>query len=468
VRRVAIIILTVSLLASCSSSSKPRAQAPAPAAQGSTVDADAVGVADWTQYGHDLANARLNSHETQITHDTVARLTKSWERDGLVGVSGTPTISGNTVYFGDWKGMLHAADVATGRDRWTTAVGGWVIGAPALAGDAVYASSGANLYRVDAATGHIRWKAVVDTHSITQINASPVVVDDVVLQGVASIEDATNGGDNSFRGSIAAYDTATGNVRWRFFTTPNDKTAGDDVGIWSTPAVDRARGVLYVGTGNTSSEPTAPLADSIIAVDYHTGQLKWSRQFTSPDVFGGGNFKGPDADVGASPNLWTSNGRAFVGAGDKAGVYHALDRDTGAVVWDTRLSQGGFFGGTIGSAAFVDGKLIASANDGKTMNSSEVFALDPATGKKVWVSQQFAKTIFAPVSAVPGIAFVGTSDSVMTALDSATGKPLWTFHPPDKTACGPSIVGGRVIWGYGYSLFGGPGKGGVISFTLPS
>lgn len=432
---------------------------------GSTVEAEA---ADWMQYGHDLANARLNTHETSITHESVARLTKSWERDGLTGVSGTPVVAGNTAYFGDWKGTMHAVDIATGTDRWTTPVGGWVVGAPAVEGDAVYASSGATLYRINAATGHIDWKAVVDTHSITQINASPVVVDDIVLQGVASIEDAVPDVDHSFRGSIAAYDVATGAVRWRFFTTPNDKTAGDDVGIWSTPAVDRARGVLYVGTGNTSSEPTAPLADSIIAVDYHTGTLKWGRQFTNPDVFGGGNFKGPDADVGASPNLWTSNGRAMVGAGDKAGVYHALDRDTGAVVWETRLNNGGFFGGTIGSAAFVDGKLIASANDGKTMKTSAVFALDPATGKKLWVSQPFSNTIFAPVSAVPGVAFVGTSDAVMTALDTATGKPLWTFKPPDKTACGPSIVNGRVIWGYGFSLFGGPGKGGVISFTLPT
>ncbi len=53
-------------------------------------------------------------------------------------------------------------------------------------------------------------------------------------------------------------------------------------------------------------------------------------------MFSAGNPTGKDADVGASPNLWTSNGRDLVGAGDKAGVYHALDRDTGQVVWETR------------------------------------------------------------------------------------------------------------------------------------
>ena len=88
------------------------------------------------------------------------------------------------------------------------------------------------------------------------------------------------------------------------------------------------------GTGNNYSEPTGPLADSILAIDYKTGELAWSRQFTAPDVFSAGNPTGKDADVGASPNLWSSNGRALVGAGDKAGVYHALDRDTGQLVWE--------------------------------------------------------------------------------------------------------------------------------------
>ena len=31
---------------------------------------------------------------------------------------------------------------------------------------------------------------------------------------------------------------------------------------------------------------------------------------------------------------------------------------------------------------------------------------------------------------------------------------------------GRIVVDGRVLWGYGFALFGGPGKGGVISFTV--
>src|SRR6185503_6767212 len=124
---------------------------------------------------------------------------------------------------------------------------------------------------------------------------------------------------------------------------------------------------------------TGPLADSILAIDYRTGKLEWSRQFTYPDVFSAGHPQGKDADVGASPNLWTADGRDFVGAGDKGGTFHAVDRDTGKVVWTTHLTPGSAFGGEIGSAAFVDGKLIATSNVG-----------DPASNFPTNVTKVFA------------------------------------------------------------------------------
>ena len=45
-------------------------------------------------------------------------------------------------------------------------------------------------------------------------------------------------------------------------------------------------------------------------------------------------------------------------------MFHALDRDTGEVVWETPLTPGSVFGGEIGSAAFVDGRLVRRSNVG--------------------------------------------------------------------------------------------------------
>ena len=332
-----------------------------PPQTGSVADS---GGADWPVYGHDASNTRTNVSESAITAASVTTLTKRWSKDGLVGVTGTPTVSNGVAYFGDWQGTVWAVRADSGEVVWKSAIGGTIVGAPAITDDAVYASSDHTLFRLDRATGTKAWQAVTDDHPQAQINASPVVIGDLVIQGTASFENILKKDQYTFRGSIAAYNTTTGTRKWKFFTTPGDATAGPGAGIWSTPAVDEARGLIFVGTGQSLQEPTAPLTDSLLAIDYQTGELKWSKQFTYPDVFSAAHPQGKDADIGASPNLWTSDGRDLVGAGDKGGTFHALDRDTGEVVWDTALTPGSFFGGEIGSAAFVDGKLVVSSNVG--------------------------------------------------------------------------------------------------------
>jgi polyvinyl alcohol dehydrogenase (cytochrome) len=424
-------------------------------------------------YGHDHSQTRTNVAERGITRDNVAGLATTWEIPDLVGVTGTPTVVDGIVHFADWKGQVWAVRAETGETVWTSMVGGPIVGAPAIDGDAVYVSAGSTLRRLDRSTGEQQWEVATHDHPQAQISASPVVVDGIVLQGTASFENFLAKDEYMFRGSMGGYDSDTGEQLWNFYSTPGDETAGAGAGIWSTPAVDVDRGLLFVGTGQGLSEPTPPMADSLVAVDYRTGRRRWSTQFTYPDVFSAASPTGKDADVGASPNLWASDGRDLVGAGDKGGTYHALDRESGEVVWETRLTPGSAFGGEIGSAAFVDGTIVASSNVGDPetnapINVTHLFGLDPATGDKRWTSEELSGKIFAPVGAVPGVAFCGTDEGNLVAVDTETGATLWSMDAPAKTACGPSIVGGRVLWGYGFVLFGGPGPGGILAMEIGS
>jgi polyvinyl alcohol dehydrogenase (cytochrome) len=455
--------------AGCSSSGPHRADSSSTSARRGSI-ADSGTTAGWSTYGHDLANTRFDPRERTVTAATVSTLRQRWSIDGLVGVTGTPAVSDGVAYFDDWTGTVHAVTAATGRQVWATKIGGQFVAAPAVTRDAVYAAVGTQLYRLDRKSGRVQWKVRTDTNAFAQINASPVVVGNLVIQGTAGFENIVKEAHYTFRGSIAAYDARSGERRWKFFTTRNTPEDGPGVGVWSTPAVDVRRGLLFVGTGQSLAPRTSPLADSLLAIDYRRGTLKWSRQFTYPDVFSAGHPEGKDADVGASPNLWTSNGRDLVGAGDKGGTFHALDRETGAVVWQRQLTPGSAFGGEIGSAAFVDGKLITTSNVGDPATNAptdktKVFALDPATGRIEWMAAPLEGKVFAPVSTVPGVAFVGTDRGALIALDTRSGSRLWTHQAPAKTACGPSIVDGRVLWGYGFILFGSPGPGGVISFS---
>lgn len=422
-------------------------------------------------YGHDYSQTRTNVSETKITRANVTKLAKTWEIPDLVGVTGTPTVVDGIAHFADWKGQVWAVRAESGEKLWTTMIGGMIVGAPAIDGDAVYASAGNMLFRLNRRTGEQEWKVATHDHPQAQINASPVVVDGIVLQGTASFENMVRKDEYLFRGSIGGFDAATGKQKWNFFSTPGDATSGAGAGIWSTPAVDTSRGLLFVGTGQGLSEPTPPMTDSLVAIDYRTGEKRWSTQFTYPDVFSAASPKGKDADVGASPNLWSAGGRDLVGAGDKGGTYHTLDRETGKVVWETQLTPGSAFGGEIGSAAFVDDTIIASSNVGDPetnapTNVTHLFALDPTSGAKRWTSEELTGKIFAPVGAVPGVAFCGTDQGRLLALNTATGEALWTMDAPAKTACGPSIVDGRVLWGYGFILFGGPGPGGILALEV--
>ncbi len=428
-----------------------------------------TGDTGWTQFGHDLANSRWNPDEEAITTETAADLTEAWSIDGIVGVTSSPTIADDVAYFGDWTGAVHAVDVATGEPVWTTELGGSVIGSVPVDGDALYASTGVTLYRLDRATGDVVWEATVDEHPFAMVSASPVVADGIVLQGVASGEVTVPQDDYTFTGSISGFDADTGDLAWRFDTTPGDETAGAGVGIWSTPAVDVDRGVLYVGTGNTYEAPSAPLADSLLALDLHSGELVWSRAFTHPDVWSAGDPRDEDADVGTAPNLWSVGDRALVGAGDKNGVYHALDRETGDVVWEAELTPGSTFGGVNGSSALVDGVVVVTSNIGDpetnaSTNVTTVSALDATTGERRWQVEEEGM-VFAPVSAAPGVAFVATTLGVMLAYDLDTGEELWRHEAANAVGAGPTVVDGALLWGYGYSLFSGPGQGGLIAFT---
>src|SRR5690606_30104054 len=91
---------------------------------------------------------------------------------------------------------------------------------------------------------------------------------------------------------------------------------------------------------------------------------------------------GADADVGAMPNLFTVDGVDAVGVGDKAGTYRALDRETGEVLWERHLTEGGLQGGVMASAAVADGTIYVASNEAS--QDAVLFALDADTGEEVW------------------------------------------------------------------------------------
>ena len=491
---------------------------------------------DWPMYGHNVCNTFSARGETAITLQSAPKLGVKWSFDAAGDISATPAVVAGQVYVPDWGGMLNRIDAATGKAVWSKSVADlagfgsaaseWDGGAPdqiisrgtpvVTNGMVIFGlrrttwnfpGSLAYMVAVDENTGALRWKTLVDSHWAAIVTASPVLEAGRIYVGVSSMEEdlsITPGYTCCiFRGSVAALDVTTGDIVWQtnmiddnvYFQSGD---GGPDAGttlsgmsgapVWSgAPAVDRKRRSLYVTTGDNYSAPPGvhiPIdgdrAESIVSLDLDTGAVKWATKMTCvpDDIFSFANPLGPDLDFGGGANLFPAkvNGvtEDLVGAGQKSGVYWAVDADTGAIVWQKQVGPSGRFGGIHWGTAVDGWNVYAGVNDesgmayrlggkgpsaGKQTTVGSWAALDPATGDMRWQVANPAMTapltgasVNAPVVTVNGVLFAGSMDAhgTMYALDTRSGAVLWSFKSGGTVYGSPAISNGTVYWGCGF------------------
>jgi polyvinyl alcohol dehydrogenase (cytochrome) len=465
-------------------------------------------------------------------------------------VSATPTVAGDAVYFPDWAGNLYAVNKDTGQLIWSHKISDYdgfstaiSRSSPAVYNDELIFGDnenpnadhqGANMIAVDRYTGDLKWIIEIESYPAAIITGSPVVYDGTVYVGVSSNEESTLASEATyteccaFRGSVVALDADSGAILWQTYDMPPNNGALDlysGGAIWQPPAIDPGRGLLYIGTGNNYTVPANVEAcqqqaaaagntttdctaaddyfDTALALDIHTGQVKWANKLynttagmvnwfykTMPyDAWTTGcrvvpvpincpPLPGPDYDLGGSgPNLFPH----MVGFGQKSGVYWAFDPDNGHVLWSTFVGPAGT--GTLGGIEWgtaTDGQRIyAEVADsghvnytlipsGTTIDYGSWSALDPATGKILWQTADPTpgSEDFGAVSVANGVVYAGSQSSTgyMYGLDAATGKILWSFESGGSVDDGPSIVNGFVYWGSGYKI--GTNNNKVYAFTL--
>jgi polyvinyl alcohol dehydrogenase (cytochrome) len=435
---------------------------------------------EWPVPNHDKQNSRTNPAETHISPDNVARLAPRWHIDGLSAVTGTPVVVDGVVYFGDWSGVFHALRTSDGTEIWSRPLGSPIRPSALVAGDRVYAAeSDGTLTAMRRDTGDVVWTATLDTQPLLSIDSSPVLAGNTIVIGIASFEQGIRKPDYTFRGNVVGLYADTGQERWRVYTSQNDATSGAGVSVWSTAAVDEARKLVFIGTGQTYEQPASPRSDSLVAIHYETGEVAWVHQFTPNDVFtiaGGG--PGPDADVGASPNLFSIGTRDVVGVGQKNGFYHVLDRETGDTVWEVQLPGGGPLGGVMVTAAVHDGVIYVNSNHwvafgifsgvNSPLDTSATFALDARDGTILW-QRPMPAPMFGAMSSANGVVYQGTIDGTVHGLSAADGTQLWSDQPGGGIAGGFSIVGGTLYAGRGFWFFTPPASpaGGFVAYSLP-
>jgi polyvinyl alcohol dehydrogenase (cytochrome) len=491
---------------------------------------------DWPMFGQNTANTASNSQSGAISTNNVNQLQAKWTFTTGGDVTARAAVVNEVAYFPDWAGNLYAVRASNGNLIWShqladygLASGTYSRTSPAVANGVVYigtqwVSSGPTgwLLAIDAKTGSLLWKMQPDTSNpFPVITGSPVVANGIVYVSMTSNEEFAAGLNPRYpccsaSGSVVAVSTATGAKLWQTFTVPNGYSGG---AVWgSNPVVDAARGKVFVGTGNNYSHPTDPTylacvaaggseatclspddhADSILALDMNTGAIKWATRLMNWNQFGVVNGSddwntacfippftncptsaGPDYDFGSAPNEITyqspTGPKTIIGAGQKSGIYYALDPDTGAVLWTTQVGPGSSLGGIEWGSA-TDGTRIYVAICNlygipySAGSAGSWAALDPATGAILWqVPDPNGAIDIGPMTVANGVVYAGsmatdTSKPTMFALNATNGTILWSFVPGVSVNAGATIVNSAVYWGSGYSHLSPLGTGGNKTF----
>ncbi|MBX2818728.1 MAG: PQQ-binding-like beta-propeller repeat protein [Rhodothermaceae bacterium] len=172
------------------------------------------------------------------------------------------------------------------------------------------------------------------------LNTPGYVYDDMIIIGAIVSEDVP--------GAVRAFDVRTGERKWIFHTLPRPGQPGSETwpegylektggaSDWSGLAIDTTRGIVY-----SSTETAGPdfyggdrygenlYANSLIALDAHTGERLWHHQFVHHDLW--------DMDNPTPPTLLTVTHEGkkvdVVAQGTKMGFLYVFDRETGEPLW---------------------------------------------------------------------------------------------------------------------------------------
>lgn len=180
-------------------------------------------------------------------------------------------------------------------------------------------------------------------------------------------------------------------------------------GIFGSAVV--ADGIVYVGSRD----------GNLYALDDVTGKRLWTASVCPPDseapdpmseedeYYSSDEF--PETGIMATPAV--DNMNVYIGGLD--GMFHAYDRKTGELRWETRT------GGRLTSSPLLADDLVIVGS-----RSGRLGAMNRADGKRVWVYRAEGPINSSPAFA-DGLVVVGTSDGVV-AIRASTGKREWRFQ----------------------------------------
>lgn len=321
----------------------------------------------WLTGGRDFQQTYFSPLK-QIDTSNVAELGYAWhyDFDSEHGFESTPSVVDGVMYATGPTGTVTALNAKTGVELWgfkpqinpasirRVCCGVVNRGLALWRGKVFVASLDGYLYALDIKDGSVVWKqdTITDHERGYTITGAPYIAKDMVLIG-------NSGAEFDARGYVTAYDTASGQQRWRFFTVPGNPGNGFEhpelataaktwdpnslwqVGlggtVWDAMAYDPKLNLLYVGTGNAAPYPRKLRSPSggdnlylasILALDPDSGELVWYYQTTPGDNW---DFTATQKMILADLTI-KGKQRQVIMQAPKNGFFYVLDRITGELL----------------------------------------------------------------------------------------------------------------------------------------
>lgn len=191
-------------------------------------------------------------------------------------------------------------------------------------------------------------------HDITPVgnigNTSPAtIVDDIILVPPSLAAGFRPKSKTNSPGDVVAYDVRTGDVLWKFKTVPEDGEEGAETweqnskaytgnaGVWTSISVDQELGYAYLPVEAPTNDYYGGhrlgdnlFANSLVCVDYRTGEKIWHFQIVHHDIW---DYDNPAAPILADVTI-EGEKRKIVIQNTKQGYSYVFDRLTGVPIWD--------------------------------------------------------------------------------------------------------------------------------------
>jgi alcohol dehydrogenase (cytochrome c) len=361
----------------------------------------------------------------------------------------------------------------------------------------VRATADGYLFALDAEDGELLWaRQVADPWKGESFTMAPMIFEDMVLIGPA-------GSENAISGWVGAFRLEDGEEIWRFLTVPGATREGGGSwlnpyniplgggAIWTPFTLDPERGELYVAVTNPAPDLPANLrpgpnlyTNSIVALDVHTGELRWYDQLVPADEH--------DWDLTQVSPMYTAEvggqARNLITTAGKDGVLRVIDRDSRTRVFEAELTtlENVDVPVTTEGVRVCPGIFGGVEWNGPALHEPTGLLITPSVDW-CFVFRDFEVTdvryvegqMYLGGEAIPA----GPRTGWITAVDGTTGEVRWRYHSPDAvigavtTTAGNLAFSGELTGDFlaldattGEVLYrfntGGPIGGGVVSYAV--